>query len=229
MFIPNPIIFEEACRAWRQAEPLRAKRRRLMTHTYGDQWGDPVVTAEGRIVSEYDKAVMSGLKPMTNNLLRALVKSVVGRFRFNISQSETPGAPLADIRTANALPELDSRALEEYLISGCVIQKVVSERRPVGGLGVWVDNVRPDSFFCNRFLDPRGSDIRILGMVHDMPPEELKLRFGHGSRRRCARLERACRELRSRLMRSPLGDLTRPNTLDSFLKPAIEGCERVIV
>lgn len=199
MFPPNLPILEEVVGAWRRGEAIRRKRRRLMQHTYGDQWSDLTETADGIVVTEHDKAVRSGMRPHTNNLLRALIKSVVGRFRFNISQLPAPtDEKLRRLYSDNFLSELDARALEEYLISGCVIQKVIYETRPVCGTGVWVDNVSPDSFFCNRFLDPRGSDIRLIGMTHDMSVEEIKLRFGRHSSRHCAALERACRELAGR-------------------------------
>lgn len=177
MFPPNLPLLEEVTRTWRRGEEIRARRRRLMQHTYGDQWSDRTFTAEGLPVTEYDKAVMSGMRPLTNNLLRALVKSVVGRFRFNVSQApQTSDAALRDFHSANFISELDARALEEYLISGCAIQKIVCEARPGRGMGVWTDNVSPGSFFCNQFHDPRGTDIRLLGMVHDMTIEEIKLR-----------------------------------------------------
>ena len=142
---------------------------RTYAHTYGDQWSDLTQTSSGQTVSEYEKARMAGMRPQTNNLLRALVKSVVGRFRYNISQSgEPPSAQLLDVYRSNLLDELDSRALEEFLISGTAIQRVVYENRPPDGAGVWIDNVNPEHFFCTPFRDPRGSDIRLIGMLHDM-------------------------------------------------------------
>lgn len=219
MFPPNLPLLEEVTRTWRRGEEIRARRRRLMQHTYGDQWSDWTFTAEGLPVTEYDKAVMSGMRPLTNNLLRALVKSVVGRFRFNVSQApQTADAALRDFHSANFISELDARALEEYLISGCAIQKIVCEARPGCGMGVWTDNVSPGSFFCNQFHDPRGSDIRLLGMVHDMTIEEIKLRFGHRSTRRCAALERACYESHSS-RRTPLESLGASGSLASLLSP----------
>lgn len=227
MFPPNLPVLEEVVRAWRGGAEIRARRRRLMLHTYGEQWSDRTFTAEGRAVSEFDKAVMSGMRPLTNNLLRALVKSVVGRFRFNVAQAGAPAdETLSRLHSVNFLPELDARALEEYLISGCVIQKIICEARPGVGLGVWVDNVSPDTFFCNRFRDPRGTDIRLVGMVRDMSVEELKLRFGHGSSRRCARLERACREFRDR--RPSLLPLSEAQTEASLVTPSAPGLVRVI-
>lgn len=84
MFSSNPGLIEEAFSAWKRHAALRTTRRGLMRHTYGDQWSDLTQTSSGQTVSEYEKARMAGMRPLTNNLLRALVKSVVGRFRYNI-------------------------------------------------------------------------------------------------------------------------------------------------
>ena len=54
--------------------------------------------------------------PLTNNLLRQIVKTVVGRYRTDVATEERSGG-LADIVSMNSLDELDARALEEFLIS----------------------------------------------------------------------------------------------------------------
>lgn len=196
MFPSNPRLLDEAFSAWKCHSALRDTRRRLMRHTYGDQWSDLTETAGGRSVSEYEKATLAGMRPLTNNLLRALVKSVVGRFRYNVAQADKPSPPrLHEIHQSNLLTELDSRALEEFLISGMAIQRAVYENRPPCGTGVWIDNVSPDHFFCTPFRDPRGSDIRLIGMLHDMTLDELRLRFGHGSKRRHRHLEKIYRNV----------------------------------
>ncbi len=51
---------------------------RLKRYTYGDQWSDPVRLPSGLTVSEGEAAGNGGERPMTNNLIRQLVKSVVG-------------------------------------------------------------------------------------------------------------------------------------------------------
>ncbi len=188
----NPGLYRRAVDAHRGLSRLRALRLRLMEHTYGRQWSDLITTDDGRILSEYDHALESGMRPLTNNLLRSLVKSIVGRFRYNLSAAEKPDGSeeLTAFRKANQLDELDSRCLEEFLISGCVIQKLVCERRPGSPLAVWADSICPDDFFVNRFSDPRGADVRIIGHFFRVSLAELKLRFGHGSASRCAMLER---------------------------------------
>lgn len=146
---------------------------------------------DGSRLTEGEYALKCGRRPITNNLLRSLVKSVVGRFRQNLIAERGDGIEPRRLRlgTVNNLDELDARALEEFLISGCAIQKVSFERR-FEGSEVWVDNVNPDRFFCNRFLDPRGIDIRIAGMLHEMTLAEMRMRFGHNNRRRLREIDR---------------------------------------
>lgn len=179
--------FTAARDAWHGASELRSTRRMLKQFTYGRQWDAIAESARrGAALADLEKNFLKdGRRPLTNNLVRSLVKSVVGRFRKNLSLEEHPDETSSEgrMRRRNTLDELDARALEEFLISGCAVQRIVLERR-FEGTDVWVDNVNPARFFCNRFHDPRGSDIRLVGMLHDMSLPELLSRFGHGSRRR---------------------------------------------
>lgn len=118
-------VFEAAYAAWSAGARLRARRRRYKRFTYGDQWSDMIESADGRLVREDRYVRQSGKQPLTNNLIRQLVKNIVGRYRMRCAET---GVYEADgIREAalnNALAELDSRMLEEFLISGCAVQRV---------------------------------------------------------------------------------------------------------
>lgn len=162
-------------------------RRRLKRYTYGHQWDDVVRDATGTAVTEWELMTRSGRQPITHNLLRGFVKTVVGRFRYSLAQQ-----PQEQDETAarNMLDELDARALEEFLISGCAVQRIVRERRPEG-YGVWVDNVSPATFFCNRFHDIRGGDVQLLGMLHEMSLTQVLMRHSHGSRYRAKMIREA--------------------------------------
>lgn len=162
---------DSAYQAWMRMAPLREARRRCKRFAYGRQWGDPAPGKEGR--TEGEQAVEAGHTPLTNNMIRQLVKCVIGTFRERL-----PASAKADY---NQIGELDARMLEEFLISGCAIQRVSHQKRP-GGAGVWVDNVSPDCFFVNDFRDPRGTDIRLVGMLHAMTRGELLMRFGADER-----------------------------------------------
>ncbi|MDE6278743.1 MAG: hypothetical protein K2M05_02100 [Paramuribaculum sp.] len=174
--------FNQAYKAWAQLATFRANRLRYKNYTYGRQWEDPA-EYQGRIITEGERSLKMGRRPMTNNLIRRMVKSIVGRFRHrlitdadNTRDKTEPSPGMAETARRNMLDELDCRMLEEFLISGCAIQRVVNERRH-GGTGVWVDNVDPDRFFCNAYSDPRGFDIELIGQLHDMSLREAVARF----------------------------------------------------
>lgn len=223
----NP--FEKAREAWLNADSLRATRSKIKKFTYGRQWEAILGSLKPESpLSNYEEYCLDNKRrPLTNNLIRSLVKSVVGRFRLNITQEKTdPDSPAGRLRAVNRLDELDARALEEFLISGCAIQRSGLEHR-FEGEDLWVDNVNPSRFFCNRFLDPRASDLRLAGQLHDMSLPELCLRFGHGSRRRHREMEQIFS--RSQTAAAPLGrlaaapdEVTFHTTADSELCRVVE-------
>lgn len=178
-------ILQMAHRAWNQYEPLRAQRSRLKDFTYGRQWGDLTRLPDGKYVTEEQLAHTTGRKPLTHNLIRQLVKSIIGRYRQIRSDRGDVDGRLLPYYRLNRLDELDCRTLEEFLISGCAIQRIVTENR-FGRPGVWVDIVSPERFFANRIKDPRGWDIEIIGQLHDMSLAEVTMRYSHGDPNRAA-------------------------------------------
>ena len=181
-------ILDAAYKAWADAGALRERRLRHKNFAYGNQWCDMVRNREGIRMTEKELLEQEGAKPLTNNLIRQLIKTVVGRWRWQTGEkgSYTDGA-IAGIASANSLAELDSRALEEFLISGCVIQRIARERR-WGGYGIWIYNVDPRKFFVNDFRDPRGWDIDLIGMLHDMTLPEIVNRFAGESHAKAAEI-----------------------------------------
>lgn len=190
-------ILLAAHKAWVAGADLRARRQRYKQYTYGQQWNDLVIDNDGNTVTEGEFAASCGKKPLTNNLIRQLVKSIVGRFRDNLKSTPTRITPLLKaIHESNHINELDSRALEEFLISGCAIQRIVNEHR-LQGEGIWIDNVSPARFFVNKMSDPRGWDIELIGMLHDMSMTEVIMRYSHGSRTRARQLRETYAERNS--------------------------------
>lgn len=181
-----------AYRIFESGAELRCRRVRNKNFTYGRQWGEMVADPDGNRVTEGELASRSGKQPLTHNLVRQLVKSVVGRWRYDNKKSRRVDDVAETIRRRNQLDELDSRALEEFLISGCAIQRVVKEKR-LDGEGVWVDNVSPARFFVNRYDDPRGGDIELIGMLQDMSLKEVIMRWGKGEKGRMEEIERIYR------------------------------------
>lgn len=185
--------FQLAQQAWHATEDLRNRRKRYLRYTYGRQWDDPAASPrDGATVSEAVAARQQGQIPQTNNLIRQLIKCVIGNFRSSLAENDTAGASSLpdEIVSRNQLIELDCRMLEEFLISGCAIQRIVCESRPAGA-GAWIDNVSPDNFFVNRFHDPRGLDIELIGMLHSMSRREIQMRYASKLPQSAERINRA--------------------------------------
>ena len=171
-------MITEATSYWAHLQPYRSERLRCKNYTYGDQWKDIVTAEDGRRITEEQYIREQGSAPLKNNLIRRIVRNVVGVFRNNYTvpayKDVCPGAdPALEKRykrmvELNSLPETFSRVLEEYLIGGmAVVRKRFSTHD--GGM-VYTDIVRPDSFFFNSdAADPRGWDIHTIGEIHTPP------------------------------------------------------------
>ncbi len=190
--IDNQQQFERARSAWGACSGFRATRDRMKRFAYGRQWDD-LVKHNGVTMTLRQRARRNHCEPVTNNLLRQIIKSVVGRFRGVAAQEPGLREPLKSIAARNQLDELDARSLEEFLISGCAVQRIDPGERPEGP-GPWVDIVSPARFFVNNFKDPRGHDIEVIGMLHDLSMAEILMRFGKGDDRHEARLRAAYRD-----------------------------------
>jgi len=194
-----------AYNAWLAAAARRATRARNKRYTYGDQWGDTVVNRDGATVTEAQFLRENGHTPLANNLIRRLVKTIIGHYRTAADATSRYSSLPDDVVSVNALPELDARALEEFLISGCAIQRICRENRPAGS-AVWIDNVSPDMFFTNDFRDPRGYDIDLIGMLHDMPPAQVLARFAPDNRPRARQLMQIFKTANEDPLSHPLSD-----------------------
>ena len=219
----NAGLVTAAHNAWSALGELRKRRERFKRYTYGDQWGDLVTDDSGRPVREGDLLGRTGTPPMTNNLIRRLVKTIVGRYRSISAEQHRYDTAAGSADAFNDMAELDSRLLEEFLISGCAIQRVSRDVRPAGS-GVWVDNVSPGTFFTGPFSDPRGSDVEMVGMLHSMSLAQLLSRFGGGSAASVRRL----RNILAAEGEAMLASATLAGADADFFSTATQGQYRVI-
>ena len=185
-------VLHAAYQAWMSAAGLRQARLRNKRFTYGDQWGDLMREYDGRMVTEGEHFANQGCETITNNLLRQLVKTIIGRFRTQyIKHEDGKSNPLLG-KTAqiNELDELDSRALEEFLISGCCIQRVEPYHEPGESEGVRVDNVNVNRLFVGTMNDIRSWDCELIGQLHDLNIAQLLRRVAGGNQRKAAWVRR---------------------------------------
>lgn len=193
---------------------FRADRQRNKRYCYGDQWKDVITTGDGRHITEEQYIREQGSVPLKNNLIRRLVKSVVGIYR---SQSKEPTCVARDREEQklgetmstllqynwqlNRMSEMQARSVEEFLISGAVIhRKWYGWNSAKNKLDCWTEYVQPDNFFIdNNMRDFRGWDVSCIGEIHDVSFNELCGKFAHSPEdwKRLSEIYRAARDLRN--------------------------------
>lgn len=173
-------VLMEAQHYWNQMEDFRKDRERNKRYTYGFQWDDKI-TVDGKTMTEEEYIKSQGNVPLKNNLIRRLVKSVLGVYR---SQSKEPtctardrdeqklGETMSTILQCNMqlnrMTEVYARTMEEFLISGFIVHRKSYGWRN-GKEDCWTDYVQPNNFFIdNNMRDFRGWDVSMLGEVHDI-------------------------------------------------------------
>ena len=182
-------VLHAAYQAWLNAAGLRQARLRNKRFTYGDQWGDLVKDNQGRTITEGELLAQQGCENITNNLVRQLVKTIVGRFRTKYIKALW-NTDLECVALDNELDELDSRALEEFLISGCCIQRIDTCHEPGGSDHVRVDNVNVNRLIMGAVNDIRSWDCELIGQLHDLNIAQLLRRVADGNRRKAAWVRR---------------------------------------
>lgn len=165
-------LFREAMACWERLASFRRERERNKDYAYGRQWND-IINVNGRRMTEHDYIISEGNIPLQNNLIRRILRNVLGVFRSRLKERmETWDAALSRYADANSLPELYARTFEEFLISGIAVHRRWSGKQR-GETGVWIDHVSPGSFFFDSFTrDMRGWDVSLLGQIHDVTPGE---------------------------------------------------------
>ena len=200
-------ILEAAHRAWSALSNTRSRRSRYLRFAYGDQWSDPARLRNGQAATEGEAMEENGHLPLTNNLIRRMIKTVIGRWRLDRGREREREAEIEPafeaMKRMNSLDELDARTLEEFLISGMAIHHVWPDRRH-GGEGVWVDNVAPDRFFISGVGDARGNSTELIGRLIDMSLGEVMMRYAKGDVRRASEIRQLMATMQTMVL-PPLG------------------------
>lgn len=204
-------------RSWEDASPLRSTRRRLKAFAYGRQWGDTTVAPDGRRLTEAQRAREEGRMPITNNIIRRMIKSIIGHYS-HLSPATTESDNAGGNATLRPLCERDARTLEELLISGCAIQYVDPENGDI-------DNISPDRFIFRRFSRSDASDCTLIGCLRDMPLDDVLMRYSGRSPERAAELRDAYRNADSGASPFPMLSEAAANDLNTASLP---GTVRVI-
>lgn len=185
-------VLMEAQQYWDNMSKFRIDRERNKRYTYGDQWGDIIEDENGEQITEEEYIKNQGSVPLKNNLIRRLIKNVLGVYRSQGKEpvctardrdeqklGETMSTLLQCNRQLNRMSQVDARAVEEFLISGMpVYRKWYGWRN--GRLDCWTDSVQPNNFIIdNNMRDFRGWDCTFVGEVHDISFGQVCEQFAH--------------------------------------------------
>ena len=137
-------------------------------------------------MTEEDYIKEQGNIPLKNNLIRRLVRNVLGVYRNQSKEptctardreeqkiGETMSTVLQYNMQQNRMNELYARSMEEFLISGLVVHRKWYGWRNEK-LDCWTDYVQPNNFFVDANMrDFRGWDASCVGEIHDVSFQTL--------------------------------------------------------
>lgn len=184
-------LLYEAQTYWMSMDTFRRDRERNKNYTYGKQWED-WICIEGKRMKEEDYIRKQGNVPLKNNLIRRMVQAVLGVYRSQSKEptctardrdeqkyGETMSTVLQCNMQLNRMTGINARCMEEFLISGFVVQRKWYGWRE-NKLDCWTDYVQPNNFFIdNNMRDFRGWDCSCVGEIHDISFNDLCTRFAH--------------------------------------------------
>lgn len=230
-----------AAHAWDALERFRRERDRCKKYMLGDQWCD-LIEHNGKLITEEEYIQINGNIPLKNNLIRRLIKTVVGTYRNQNTKPICVARDREEQRIGevfstlldfnmdiNEKTELDARMFEELLFSGMVIQKETFSTKNKED-DCWTDNINPNQFFmAGPMADSRMTDLEMVGQIHDLSHGALAAMFAH-SDEQLERLNEIYTNARNREYMSHFIDAMGKNKKEnvSFLQPADMSFCRVI-
>ncbi len=178
-------VLMQAQHCWMQMDRFRRDRERNKKYAYGRQWDD-VVCVDGQRMREADLIKKQGNLPLKNNLIRRMIRSVLGVYQSQAKEptctardrdeqryGETMSTVLQYCMQRNRMAKVNARSMEEFLISGFVVHRKWHGWRN-NTLDCWTDYVQPNNFFIDpNMRDFRGWDVTCLGEIHDISYGEL--------------------------------------------------------
>lgn len=170
--------------AWENLREVRETRDRIMNYCYGDQWGD-VIEYDGGVITERSYIKKQNTVPLVNNVMISILNSTVGLY------AKQGAEPVCFARAHNAqwlsdmmsatmqcnwqntmMPDLLKHAFEDYLIGGVsVMRESYEEKDQI--YDAWTEYYDPNYAFWEGGYDVRHVDMELIGVLHDISPEDL--------------------------------------------------------
>ena len=232
IYHPDAELLTRARQAWDNLRLFRMQRRRNIRYTFGDQWGDLVVTEKGTMTERQRLSSMDGQPPLQNNHMSKIERALTGIYskssQMPVCFARQENSEAKSEMMTNALQTNWERNSERELLSAEMSEMIV------GGLPVMIEEwstengvddaysyvVNPDYFFYeSKANDPRMWDVSLVGEIRDYTFNELCAAF--------AQTEEDIRVLRAiykdRIMGTDGTDQFLHNEHESFSEPPVRG------
>lgn len=182
-------LVSECARSWNNKEDFRNERARVLKMIFANQWGEMIHVDGIGDMSEEKWIRMQGMTPLKNNVMHSLWMSVYGIH----AKQETEPVCYARNQNAKAMSDMLSAAIQsnwqntymaekldaafaEYLASSSAfLYEAFEERNEL--YDSYTDVQNPYFMFWEGGNDPTHQDIRMIGRLLDMTPEDLYFRF----------------------------------------------------
>lgn len=187
----NDILLQRANQAWENLRKVREVAERTRRYCNGDQWGD-LTTYKHRSMTEREYIQSKGQVPLTNNIMSSILISVVGVR----AKQETEPVCFARTRDSQALSDMMSATLQtnwqntqmddfcnhlfrDFLQDGFAMTRECY--RAANGKSdewdAWTEMIPVNYAFFEIGSDPRHNDADMIGVLHDVSPEDLYFKF----------------------------------------------------
>lgn len=241
----NLDILIEAHNAWQGLDKFRKEGDRNEMYTFGNQWGDHVYDPRsGKRMTEEEYIKAQGKIPLKNNLIQALLKTILGQFiaaqtvpvctardRGEQQLGEMMTMAMQANYSRNQMQELDARNFEAFCITGAAFFKdYFGWRDGVDLVDEWTDAINYHRiFFDNNMEDPRHWDCTLIGEIHDIGIDDVVAQFSDGSREKAIYLKEIYRSASREMMMERIDNLCGDRLKDmDFLIPSDGSRCRVI-
>lgn len=182
-------LLNECVRSFNNKDEWRQERATNLRYLFGNQWGDYIHVHGLGSMTEEDWIKMQGNVPLKNNVMVSLWMTVFG---LHAKQETEPvcyartedSKTLSDMMSAalqtnwqnTYMSEMLDNAFAEYLISGAAfVRECYEEREELHD--AYTDYINPFYMFWEAGNDPAHRDVRLIGCLHDISPEDLYFRF----------------------------------------------------
>lgn len=174
--------------AWNNGDSIRRTRERVKEYVYGDQWGD-IIRYKNGMITEREYIQRKGNVPLQNNIMISILNSVVGLYTKQAGEPncfalKKDGQWLSDMMSATLqacwnktkTQDVLKVGFEDFNLGGVAVARETYEERD-GRKDSWTDFINPNYVFWEAGSDVRMTDIRLIGVLHDVARGDLYHQF----------------------------------------------------